>query len=405
MKKIFLLAAAAGIFPLCTAHAAVTQTTMKNSAAANLSIVNTGGNGGSTSRSAPSVTYSANVTNVNSGATSTSTSKQPTYNTSTSTGNFTLTSNTSSSKLNTLTPTEWQTVKVSDLSNEQVSGLSGSAILKMPTTSQVSLVQREPAVITKLEPSQQLTLVKDQLNDSSANKVTLTPQIVLDRSPNLQIVGTIAKKIPCVEFDAEIVEPPEIQVKYDLDNNGLKMATLTEAEFKPFISVEKYPQLYKITDWDPETEVINPLTNRVAYCTRYSNKCRLDTTLIKNYITNRKIRKLKLCDNNLKVLPIIDMKCVGVKCGKGQECVNGCCEYQETTTANVTLRPALQSKYEIKGVELIAKPVALKDETAKLFLDNPAVEKEVLDSKVLMEKATNTVQGRLQALKPMMMAQ
>ena len=405
MKKIFLLAAAAGIFPLCTAHAAVTQTTMKNSAAANLSIVNTGGNGGSTSRSAPSVTYSANVTNVNSGATSTST-KQPTYNTSTPTGNFTLTSNTSSSKLNTLTPAEWQTVKVSDLSNEQVSGLSGSAILKMPTTSQVSLVQREPAVITKLEPSQQLTLVKDQLNDSSANKVTLTPQIVLDRSPNLQIVDTIVKKVPCVEFDAEIVEAPEFQVKYELDNNGLKMATLTEAEFKPLISVRKYPQLYQVKEWDPEVEVISPITNKIGYCERYPNKCVLKTDLIPKYISTAKVRKLKLCDSS-KVVPIINLKCVGVQCGEGQVCnSDGCCEYgKDQGSTLVALKPALLKKYKLVNNKLIALPTALKDGSAKLVVNNPVVSEAVLDKKVLMEKATNTVQSRLQALKPMMMAQ
>lgn len=98
----------------------------------------------------------------------------------------------------------------------------------------------------------------------------------------------ILEKVPCVEFDDDVVEAPEFKVKYELDNNGLKTATLTEAEFKPFISVKKYPQLYKITDWDPETEVINPLTNRVEYCTRYSGKCKLDTTLVKNYISTKK---------------------------------------------------------------------------------------------------------------------
>lgn len=89
---------------------------------------------------------------------------------------------------------------------------------------------------------------------------------------------------------------------------------------------------------------------------------------------------------------------MGVKCGEGQECSNGCCEYQKTTTANVTLKPALREKYEIKDLELIAKPIALKDETAKLIVNDPVVEKEMLDTKILMEKATNASQAKLQTL-------
>lgn len=111
-----------------------------------------------------------------------------------------------------------------------------------------------------------------------------------------------------------------------------------------------------------------------------------------------KIRKLKLCDN-VKVLPVIDLKCVGVKCGEGQECSDGCCKYQEKTTADITLKPILRDRYEISDLELVAKPVALQDETAKLFLEDPEVEEEMLNTKVLMEKATIASQAELLTVK------
>lgn len=282
------------------------------------------------------------------------------------------------------------------LTSSQLKALDNSALqaVKVSDLDATTVKQLDLGTLKKFTPVQRSELLQLQLADDSIKELTINRADL--KIPNQNLIAV--EKVPCVEFDDDVVEAPEFKVKYELDNNGLKTATLTEAEFEPFISVKKYPQLYKITDWDPETEVINPLTNRVEYCTRYSGKCELDTTLVKNYISTKKIRKLKLCDNNEKVLPIIDMECVGVKCGEGQECSKGCCEYQKTTTANVILRPALQSKYEIKDLELIAKPVALKDETAKLFLDDPAVEKEILDTKVLMEKATNASQAKLQTL-------
>ncbi len=345
MKKFFLLAAVAGL----TATPAVAATGVSN--VAYQTTVNTAPATFTTTKAASTWT-AADVSTLNASQTKTLTSTQ----------------------LKALDSSALQAVKVSDLDATAVK-------------------QLDLGTIKKFTPVQRSELLQLQLADDSIKELTINRADLKIPNQNL-----ILEKVPCVEFDDDVVEAPEFKVKYELDNNGLKTATLTEAEFKPFISVKKYPQLYKITDWDPETEVINPLTNRVEYCTRYSNKCKLDTTLVKNYISTKKIRKLKLCDNNVKVLPIIDMQCVGVKCGEGQECSNGCCEYQKTTTANVTLRPALQSKYEIKDLELIAKPVALKDETAKLFLDDPAVEKEILDTKVLMEKATNASQAKLQTL-------
>lgn len=288
----------------------------------------------------------------------------------------------SASQTKLLTSTQLKTLDSSALQAVKVSDLDTTTIKSLDT-----------ATLQKFMPVQRSELLQLQLADDSINELTINRADLVVPNQNLIAV----EKVPCVEFDDDVVEAPEFKVKYELDNNGLKTATLTEAEFKPFISVKKYPQLYKITDWDPETEVINPLTNRAEYCTKYSGKCKLDTALVNNYISTKKIRKLKLCDN-IKVLPVIDLQCVGVKCGEGQECANGCCEYQKTTTANVTLRPALQAKYEIKDLELIAKPVALKDETAKLFLDDPDVEKEILDAKVLMEKATNASQAKLQTL-------
>lgn len=346
MKKFFLLAAVAGL--TATPAAAVTGV---NNTSAFQTTVNTTPAAFTTTKAVNTWT-AADVSTLNASQTKLLTSTQ----------------------LNALDSSALQAVKVSDLDTTTIKSL-------------------DTTTIKKFTPVQRSELLQLQLADDSVKELTINRADLVVPNQNLIAV----EKIPCVEFDDDVVEAPEFKVKYELDDNGFKTVDLTEAEFTPFISVKKYPQLYKITDWDPETEVINPLTNRAEYCTKYSNKCKLDTTLVKNYISTKKIRKLKLCDN-VKVLPIINLQCVGVKCGEGQECVNGCCEYQKTTTANVILRPALQTKYEIKDLELIAKPAALKNETAKLFLDDPAVEKEILDTKILMEKATNASQAKLQTL-------
>lgn len=300
----------------------------------------------------------------------------------------------------------WTAADVSTLNANQTKALTATQLktldssalqaVKVSDLDTATVKQLDTATIKTLTPVQRADLLKLQLADDSIEKVTVDRDAVLAQQVNKDLIAV--KKIPCVEFDDDVVEAVDFKVKYELDDNGLKTVDLTEAEFKPFVSVKKYPQLYKIQDWDPETEVINPLTNRAEYCTKYSNKCKLDTTLVKNYISAKKIRKLKLCDN-VKVLPVIDLKCVGVKCGEGQECSGGCCKYQEKTTADITLKPILRDRYEISDLELVAKPVALQDETAKLFLEDPEVEEEMLNTKVLMEKATNASQAELLAVK------
>lgn len=345
MKKFFLLAAVAGL----TATPAAAVTGVSN--VAYQTTVNTAPATFTTTKDASTWT-AADVSTLNASQTKTLTSTQ----------------------LKALDSSALQAVKVSDLDATTVKSL-------------------DTTTISKFTPVQRSELLQLQLADDSIKELTINRADLVVPNQNLIAV----KKLPCVEFDDDVVEAPEFKVKYELNDSGLQTVALTKEDFKPFVSVKKYPELYKVAEWDPEVELINPLTNKVEYCTKYSNKCKLDDTLLTKYISTRKIRRLKLCDN-VKVLPIIDMQCVGVKCGEGQECSNGCCEYQKTTTANVTLKPALREKYEIKDLELIAKPIALKDETAKLIVNDPVVEKEMLDTKILMEKATNASQAKLQTL-------
>lgn len=302
--------------------------------------------------------------------------------------------------VNTWTASDVSSLNVSQtklLTSTQLKALDSSALqaVKVSDLDTTTIKSLDTATLQKFTPVQRSELLQLQLADDSINELTINrADLVI---PNKELIAV--KKVPCVEFDDDVVEAADFKVKYEIDDNGFKTATLTEAEFKPFVSVKTHPQLYKIENWDPEVEEINPLKDRVGYCTKYSSKCKLDTALLTDY--TKKVKKLKLCDN-IKVIPIRDMKCVGVKCGEGQECEEGCCKYQTSTKIAATnLNPLIAKKYEIKDAELIATPVALEDGTAKLVFDNPVISEEILDEKIRIEKATVDAQSHLKTLKVM----
>lgn len=265
------------------------------------------------------------------------------------------------------------------------------------TINGVATTQFKKADLLTLTVSDRLIVLEDQINDSTRTDVDVVSDDIIATLPNTAIqIDTI----PCVTFDSDVVDVAEFKTDFEVDDNGFKTVDLTVDEFKPFITPVKHPQLYKIAEWDPEVETINPLKNRAGYCAKYPSKCVLDTTLVSKFITNKKFRKLKLC-RRPEIIPIdFDLKCIGVKCGEGQECNDGCCEYQkDATVADITLKPVLLDRYKIENFELVATDAALKDETAKLVLDDPVVAEEILNKKVLMEEATVAAQAKWQALK------
>ena len=248
-------------------------------------------------------------------------------------------------------------------------------------------------------PTQRVELVRAQLDDDSVKELTLNRQDILDKAVNVTIADDLENETPYLDLDGDITDANEFQTKYELDDNGIKHLDLTLSEFKPLISCKTHPQLCEIKEWDPEVEVVNPFENRLRYCTLYTNKCILRDDLVSQYISKWKI--LKPITYPRKIIPIASFKCLGVRCGEGQRCINGCCHYVKQLpeiVAPIALKPVLLKKYKLVNKRVVALPQALKDGTAKLVLNSSANKDLILDKKVQLERATNILQAKITAL-------
>lgn len=276
---------------------------------------------------------------------------------------------------------------------------------------------QQKSLISTYSLAEQKVLLADSLKTS--DEVVLTKAAVASAYPTLQVLETTktSTQIPYFEFDGDLTAVSDFHLKYKLDDNGLmtkftkddlaaKDMAVLQSEFK--ISCLTHPQLCAVTSWNPETEnKFDPFIDRAGFCKTYPSKCILKIDLAKKFILNNELIEPAVITRPATPILVSSFKCLGVKCGEGQYCLNGCCKYFKKISEDlsaikeVTLADSVKNKYKIDttALKLVALPAALKDGTAKLVIDSDVNRELILDKQIKMEKATQVLNQKIEALR------
>ena len=267
----------------------------------------------------------------------------------------------------------------------------------------------------KLSLNDSLTL----LDETPNAELTLDRTVLVTEFPALKKYDDLSTSTttPFIEFDSDVTDDSNWHHKFELDDNGLMVEVdedslssldLSTIENTYKISCKTHPQLCEVKEWDPETEKeYNPFTDRLRFCNLYTSKCFLRLDLVKPFIKNNGFFKPRIINPPAKPILISSFNCLGVTCGEGQVCINGCCRYFRKIATDldadklVSLSSSALKKYklDLTNLKVVALDSAVKDGSAKLVIENDANKVFIQTAKDKMLTATSALQTELNAVK------